>query len=408
MMQKAKTSKIFRSIILSIAVLLLFGTSAGLAVYSIPNDISVLSGTDANNNLGFLSSVIKLDDIGIPVSGSEEGSYCIGNTVSTAKIFGIIPIKTTNIKVYKNIKLYPGGMPFGIKLKNDYVIINAINDVMTENGAKCPARDAGLKVGDAILKINGKKINAVSDVSDIIGSEENHTVTFEVQRGEDLMYIKVVPIRAEDGKSRTGISVKDSTAGIGTVTYIDPSDNSFAGLGHGICDQTTGEPVPFKKGDIMEVNINGISKGKIGTPGEIKGYFTSKRLGSLSKNIGSGVYGTLDELPHGISSEPLPIGLKSEVKEGPATIYCTLDNGNLKEYDIEISKINNDSNTFKNFLITVKDPSLLELTGGIVQGMSGSPILQNGRIVGAVTHVLINDPTKGYGIFIENMLEAAR
>jgi len=209
----------------------------------------------------------------------------------------------------------------------------------------------------------------------------------------------------EEGKYVTGLYVRDSGAGIGTVTFIVPETGAFGGLGHGICDGETGELIPMQRGSVVGVTISGVVKGLAGSPGEVKGYFSSGKTGTLLGNTECGVYGILAKLPEKLPCEPLPIGLRNTVKEGKATIYCTLDGTAPQEYDIEISDIHRDSHSNKCFTVKVTDTDLINKTGGIIQGMSGSPIIQNGKLVGAVTHVLINDPTCGYGIFIENMLD---
>ena len=187
------------------------------------------------------------------------------------------------------------------------------------------------------------------------------------------------------------------------MTFIVPDDNTFGGLGHGVCDTDTGVLMPFDKGNVCDVNISGVARGKAGTPGELRGFFANNETGVLYKNTVCGVFGRFSSLPKN-AQPPIPIGLKGELVEGHAEVICTTAENSPTVYDIEIVKINRDSGENKNFIVKVTDERLLEKTGGIVQGMSGSPIIQNGKLVGAVTHVLINDPTRGYGIFIENML----
>jgi stage IV sporulation protein B len=195
--------------------------------------------------------------------------------------------------------------------------------------------------------------------------------------------------------------LKDSTAGVGTVTYVIPETGEFAGLGHGICDIDTGKPLPLARGIVSGVNISGIKKGSPGSPGELRAGFMGGKVGILTDNRNTGVYGILSEHPDLV---PIELGKREEICEGKAHIISTLDNSGAKEYEVELSAINKSSTGSKSFVVTVTDKALLEKTGGIVQGMSGSPIVQNGRLVGAVTQVFVNDPTRGYGIFIENML----
>ena len=298
-------------------------------------------------------------------------------------------------------KLYPGGIPFGIKFITEGVLIVGFCDLKSGNTTVNPSSAAGLKMGDRILSVNSKTLTSAEELTKIVeeivytrnGSEKKTVLT---------------PIFSEsEGNYKTGIYVKDSGAGIGTVSYIDPETLEFGGLGHGICESDSGQLIPISKGSVVDVNINGIKKGAIGAPGELKGYFSSGRVGSLLVNNDCGVFGAFAKTPSGLPSEPLSIGLKEELKSGKAYIYTTLDGCTPKKYEIEISNIKISETHGKCFTVKVTDKALLDKTGGIVQGMSGSPIIQNGKLVGAVTHVLINDPTTGYGIFIENMLAAS-
>jgi len=213
-----------------------------------------------------------------------------------------------------------------------------------------------------------------------------------------------VPVNCPDGEYRIGVNVKDTMAGIGTVTFITPESGAFGGLGHGICDPYTGEVIPIQRGSVNDVRINNVIKGVEGKPGEIRGSFCASRSGTLLKNTDCGVFGILSSVSSSI--QPMPAADISEVKLGKASILCTLDEQGVKMYEIEIESINNDaSSDTKNFNIRINDKSLIEKTGGIVQGMSGSPIIQNGKLIGAVTHVMVNDPKRGYGIYIGNMLK---
>ena len=209
-----------------------------------------------------------------------------------------------------------------------------------------------------------------------------------------------------NGEFSLGIVLKDGAAGIGTITYIDPETGLFGGLGHGICDPETGVLMPLRSGSSMKVEIGGVIKGKSGRPGELKGYFLSERTGNVKSNTVCGVFGYFSSIPS--LKDPIPVGNRDELKEGKATVYSTLGDDGIKAYEIEISKIDRGSTDNKSFVITVTDDQLKARSGGIVQGMSGSPIVQDGKLVGAVTHVLISDPTRGYGVFIENMLNNSK
>ncbi len=307
--------------------------------------------------------------------------------------------------MFSDIKLYPGGMPFGVKLYTDGVIVVGISGVETDSGKKTPASDGGIKVNDIITAINGKRVNTVDEVSTAIEQSGGCTVSLDIARDGQQIKIDITPVLSiTDNMYKAGVWLRDSTAGIGTVTFISPQNNAFAGLGHGICDVDTGEIMPLRKGIVVDVTIKGVTKGQIGNPGELNGYFSPGRIGSLIGNTMCGVYGMLSKDIDTSHSEALNIGLKDELKLGNAEIYCTVGD-KIDKYSAEIVKIGNKNAEQKNFVIKITDKRLLDATGGIVQGMSGSPIIQNNKLVGAVTHVLVNDPTKGYGIFIENMLK---
>ena len=306
---------------------------------------------------------------------------------------------------YSSLKLYPGGVPFGVKFLTEGVIITGFSDVKTDNGKLCPATAAGLRQNDVIISINGETLTDASMLSTITESCNGSALTVVYSRDGRKLQTTLTPCYCkEEGKYKTGMFVRDSGAGIGTVTYIVPDTLDFGGLGHGICDGETGKLIPMQRGSVVGVTINGVVKGLSGAPGEVRGYFSSGKTGTLLKNTNNGVFGAFVNLPDGLMSEPLPVGTRNDVTAGKAYIYCTLDGTTPQKYEIEISEIRRDSSSNKCFTVKVTDQALIQKSGGIVQGMSGSPIIQNGKLVGAVTHVLVNDPTSGYGIFIENML----
>lgn len=316
----------------------------------------------------------------------------------------VIPTSAAHSK-YENLKLIPGGIPFGVKFSTAGVVVVGFCDVDASGGSQNPAHDSGLRLKDIITKVNGKALTDAGELTRAVEQSGGKTVTLTYLRGGAEKTAKITPAYSvSESRYKTGIWVRDSGAGIGTVTYIMPDTLAFGGLGHGICDGETGELIPMQRGVVTDVTVNGIKKGVAGTPGEIKGYFGSSKKGTLTENTNCGVYGMFAEKPAGVS-EPIPIALRGEVKEGAAYIICTLDCGAAAKYNIEISSIDRNATGSKCFTVSIKDPKLIEKTGGIVQGMSGSPIIQNGKLVGAVTHVLINDPATGYGIFIENMLD---
>ncbi len=300
--------------------------------------------------------------------------------------------------------LLVGGIPFGVRFVTDGILVVGYSDVRSGGKAKNPAREAGLKPGDCIYQINELRPHTASELATAI--EENGkgelTLRYHREGKEGVAVLRPVPCD-EDGRLRTGLFVRDSGAGIGTVTFVDPATNAFAGLGHGICDGECGTLIPMARGSVMGVTIGNLKKGAPGAPGELKGHFSAGKTGSLFSNTVCGVYGVFAERPC-LPAGAMEIGFHDELHDGAATLWCTLDDNCPREYGIEISDIHRAAKGNKCFTVTVTDAALLDRTGGIIQGMSGSPIIQDGRLVGAVTHVLIGDPTTGYGIFIENML----
>ena len=294
--------------------------------------------------------------------------------------------------------LIPGGQLVGLELSNDAVTVAAFDDIC--GGA---ARAAGLQIGDQILSVNGRKVNGAEDVRQAV---QNCTGEAElvVLRGSKQVTLRVKPAETKTGR-RLGVYLRQGIAGVGTVTFYDPEKDAFGTLGHGVNDGK-GALLPATRGTICEAEVASVRKGKPGDPGQLKGSAEGEAvLGQITKNTPQGVFGTCKG---SIFGEPLPVAEFEDVKIGRATIRSTVSGDKVQEYSVEILKIYpRDRGDCRNFLIKVTDPALLEATGGIVQGMSGSPIIQDGKLVGAVTHVLVNDPTRGYGIFIENMLDAA-
>ncbi len=299
--------------------------------------------------------------------------------------------------------LIAGGIPFGVKLHTDGVLVVNVCDVRCGTAGKRPAMDAGLKKGDMIISVNGEKIQSGAQVCRICGESGGEPLKITVMRAGKAKTLTVTPEKNSEGEYKLGMWIKDSAAGIGTVTFIDPKTLIFGGLGHGICEASSGELLPISYGSVENVVLSGINIGKAGVPGELKGYFTGDKTGKLIKNTMSGVYGAFGAMPQEVKDSLYPVGSKADIHEGKAYILCTVDDGGRKSYEIEISAINQGAQS-KNFTVTVTDEALISATGGIVQGMSGSPIIQDGKLIGAVTHVLIGDPKSGYGIFIENML----
>ncbi len=323
------------------------------------------------------------------------------------KLFGLIPVKKVGVNKISTENIYLGGQAFGIKLFTKGVVVIGLTDISTSSGAVCPAEKAGISKGDIILSVNGKEAESAEMFGELISKCGAKGAVLHCKRGETEFDATVSPvISSDDNKFKIGLWVRDSTAGIGTVTFIDKETGMFGGLGHGVCDVDTSLLMPLSSGTVVDVEITGVIKGEPNTPGELKGNFMGENIGELDLNAETGIFGRINDSEE-IKGRAVSIGTRDSVTEGKVCIYTTVSGTTPKEYEAEIIKIFDESGKTKNFMIKVTDQELLKITGGIVQGMSGSPILQNGKLIGAVTHVLINDPTRGYGIFIENMLDTA-
>ena len=324
---------------------------------------------------------------------------------TTAKLLGIFPIKEVALNFTDEKVVIVCGTPFGVKMFTEGVLVVGFSKISCSKGNICPAVDSGLLEGDVLKEINGEKVFTNEEVAVFIENSEGKTLNFLIERNNEEIMISVTPEMLKDNSGyKAGFWVRDSSAGIGTLTFYDPENLSFAGLGHAVCDVDTGVILPFSSGEIVPAAITKIKKGTSGSPGELGGIFTGKDdLGTIKINNETGLYGTLDYKIEGIE---MPVAHKQEIYEGSAVILSTVNGTDPEEYDIVIEKISlSDNSMTKNMVIRVVDEELLALTGGIVQGMSGSPIIQDGKLIGAVTHVFVNEPAKGYGIFIENMLE---
>ena len=379
---------------------LIFAVLIGAFNYIIPDTLSIINGDSLPS-----FSVASPDTNAVTVSAMSGGSNAETYTVRY-KLFGLIPIKSVSVNAKERASLYVGGFPFGVRFSTDGLLVIGYGNELPKS--QNPAYAAGIRPSDIINEVNGKTVTSAETL--LKASEEsngNELVLSCVRNGKSFT-ARVKPYYSKnDKKYKTGITVRDSVAGIGTVTFVDPETNQFGGLGHGICDGDTSCLLPLKRGAVTDVKISGVEKGVVGNPGELRGSFGLKKTGSLLKNTSCGVFGMFAEKPSECG-ELLPVGVPSELKTGDAYIYCTLDGGTTQKYSIKITDIDYTETDSKCFSIKVTDRALIDKTGGIVQGMSGSPIIQNGKLVGAVTHVLINDPTTGYGIFIENMLNAAQ
>ena len=308
-------------------------------------------------------------------------------------IVAVLPLQSRAAQM-----LVPVGKVIGLQLHNDTLTVAAYDDVFGDT-----ARTAGLKIGDQIVDINGMEVSCVEDVRSALGSGDE-TVEVTVRRGSKLSSHSLLPRKTEDGP-RMGVYLRQGISGIGTVTFFDPETGMFGTLGHGVSD-AAGSLLQMTQGNAYTADVVSVKRGKAGDPGQLKGSAESMAVfGKLLKNTPQGVFGVTH---FGWEGTAIPTADYGTITEGPAMIRCQVEGNTVREYSVDILKCYPQTRTDgRNFLLKITDPALLERTGGIVQGMSGSPIIQDGKLVGAVTHVLVNDPTRGYGIFIENMLNAA-
>lgn len=304
-------------------------------------------------------------------------------------------------------RVVPLGRAVGIKLFSDGVLVVGLSAIETDQGSKSPGKDCGLKLGDVITHVDGDQVDTIQQVQTLVARHKDQPLTIQAMRGEKQMQLTAAPVANRQGTYQLGVWLRDSMAGIGTMTFWDPDTGVFAALGHGINDVDTAALMPLESGGIMAATVSGVERGRVGAPGELHGDFDlTADLGSLYANTSQGVFGRTAQ-PLSDRAETVEVARADQVRTGPATILSNIRGDQVEEFQVEITHVSRSGDGTRNLMLEVTDPRLLSATGGIVQGMSGSPILQDGRLAGAVTHVLIDDPTRGYGIFAENMCRAA-
>ncbi len=329
------------------------------------------------------------------------GIFIVGAAMSLTLSFG----GTIGAKAAEEEKIvYVGGMSAGFTLKTGGAQIIGISEVFTEDGSQAPAQKAGLRAGDTIYKAGGIEVQSIGDLNEIVGKSKGKSLKIEYGRSGERFETEITPVREKlSGKYKVGVLIRDSVSGIGTVTYVDKESGRFGSLGHAVAGECQSEMQIFD-GVVYACSIVGVSKGVRGRAGELKGAFLSdKRLGNAEKLCDCGIFGQISE-DFCVNELMSAVANSYQAKPGKAHIYSTIDGISPKKYEIEIVKVDKRNKENKNYVIKVTDEALIEETGGIVQGMSGSPILQNDRLIGAVTHVFLNDPTRGYGIDIQRML----
>lgn len=392
---------IWTGVLLLISVLAIAFTAPVQKYLGIPNQAAAIENNSASE--------------GTPASVNNDPSVFYaekpGNSQLFHKVAGL-PSKKVNKDEFEVTQIIPGGQSIGVQLHTLGVLVVGHHQVDGKNGKMSPGEEANIQVGDVILEIDGNKIKEMEDIKSYVAKagKKNKKLDITIKRGEETIKTTLDPVEdSQQNKYRIGLYIRDSAAGIGTMTFYEPKSKKYGALGHVISDMDTQKPIEIHDGSIVKSNVTSIEKGNNGTPGEKQAKFSidDDKIGSINKNSPFGVFGNLNKsLSNGKYDKPMPIALSHEVKEGPAKILTVIDGNEVEEFEVEVvSSVSQKFPAKKGMIIQITDPELLKKTGGIVQGMSGSPIIQNGKIIGAVTHVFVNDPTSGYGVHIEWMLQ---
>lgn len=373
------------------------------ALRAMPDTFRLAVGQTYSLDVG--AAVLSSQDERLSLTENTLSPQAAGETEVTVNLFGLFPIGRMRVTAGDEKRLMPGGAAVGIALATKGVLVVGVSDV----SGKSPAQAAGLRAGDVIEDVNGEAVTSSQRLTEMVAASAGKPLRLVYQRdGARRTAVLTPSLDKASGLYRIGAWVRDSTAGVGTLSYYDPSDGTYGALGHAINDADTGKLLPVRMGTLLRAEIVGIKRGQKGAPGELQGSFLKNQvlLGNIEENTYLGIYGKLDS-PYQNPLYPggLPIGYRETVSVGPASILSTIEGETMREYSVEIVQLSRQTSPApKSMVIKVTDPDLLSQTGGIVQGMSGSPILQNGRVVGAVTHVFVDDPTQGYGVYIEWML----
>lgn len=365
----------------------------------IPDEIFVYADEETDWETFFQEPLISYDET---VEVSQNGSYQI-----RCKWLGVLPLKTIKVHTVEKQEVLVSGSPVGIYMETKGVLVIDSGEITDREGIRRTPAEHIIQSGDYICEIDGKVLTGKRQLMQLVRENQGEPMELQVIRHQETIKLEMTPVETEDGSYKLGIWVRDNIQGIGTLTYVEPN-GTFGALGHGISDTDTGERLEISDGDLYRADILSIRKGTAGTPGELRGvinYREENRIGTICGNSQYGIRGQMEPGKYAESMKKIPTGLKQEIQTGKAEIRCDIGDG-IREYQCEILEIDSNArDTNKCFVLRITDVDLLSRTGGIVQGMSGSPVLQNGKLIGAITHVFVNDPTKGYGIFIENMME---
>lgn len=399
MQEKQKKYRKFLWYALVGTLLSLFILIYGTMKDHIPDEIFVYADEETDWETFFQEPLISYDET---VEVSQNGSYQI-----RCKWLGVLPLKTIKVHTVEKQEVLVSGSPVGIYMETKGVLVIDSGEITDREGIRRTPAEHIIQSGDYICEIDGKVLTGKRQLMQLVRENQGEPMELQVIRHQETIKLEMTPVETEDGSYKLGIWVRDNIQGIGTLTYVEPN-GTFGALGHGISDADTGERLEISDGDLYRADILSIRKGTAGTPGELRGvinYREENRIGTICGNSQYGIRGQMEPGKYAESMKKIPTGLKQEVQTGKAEIRCDIGDG-IREYQCEILEIDSNArDTNKCFVLRITDDDLLSRTGGIVQGMSGSPVLQNGKLIGAITHVFVNDPTKGYGIFIENMME---
>ena len=399
MQEKQKKYRKFLWYALVGTLLSLFILIYGTMKDHIPDEIFVYADEETDWETFFQEPLISYDET---VEVSQNGSYQI-----RCKWLGVLPLKTIKVHTVEKQEVLVSGSPVGIYMETKGVLVIDSGEITDREGIRRTPAEHIIQSGDYICEIDGKVLTGIRQLMQLVRENQGEPMELQVIRHQETIKLEMTPVETEDGSYKLGIWVRDNIQGIGTLTYVEPN-GTFGALGHGISDADTGERLEISDGDLYRADILSIRKGTAGTPGELRGvinYREENRIGTICGNSQYGIRGQLEPGKYSESMKKIPTGLKQEIQTGKAEIRCDIGDG-IREYQCEILEIDSNArDTNKCFVLRITDDDLLSRTGGIVQGMSGSPVLQNGKLIGAITHVFVNDPTKGYGIFIENMME---
>ena len=386
-----------------------------LVIGNIPKEIVVFEGEEISMKtlLGISIKDEKSETIETSSSNSNKISNEVGKTSVEVSLFDNITLKNVDVSVLPKTTVIPVGNIAGVKLYTNGVLVVGMSEIEGKDNKKYkPYENTGIEEGDTIIKINEEEIDSTNDLIEVVNMSQGKEIKVEYIHEDDTKECSITPVETSSNEYKLGLWVRDSAAGVGTVSFYEPETRTFGALGHGITDIDTNELINIASGEFITTRILNITKGESGNPGRIQGTIENQQnIGLISKNSKFGIYGKVNNISSLDidTSKEMEVALREEIQEGKATILCSLDNQKPQEYEIEIQKIYKENNyDNKSMKIKVTDERLLEKTGGIIQGMSGSPIIQNGKFVGAVTHVLVNNPQEGYAVFGDIMLKQAK